>query len=383
MQRLMLLLTTTLNNLVYWTSNRSAAAAGLFLYLGKERSVEDVWHRLQKTSLPIVMYGTGNGADKLLDAFAQYGIPVSDIFVSDKFYRGQEFRGYTVLRYEDIQKKYSDCIIVLAFAIFRPDMLQIISSIRQNYEVLAPEMPVFGNNWFTGEYMAEHEQQIARVRNILADEKSKDVYDNLIQYRLTGELTYLDQATTPREEVFEDILHLGPEEIYVDLGAYRGDTIEEFLTLTGGQYRKIIALEPDEKNFRKLQKATEGMENVELYPLASWSEQKVLHFDGGGGRNSSLNTGNQIAHTTDLDSLLHGDTATYVKMDVEGADKETLQGMKNTLKQYRPKLAVSAYHRTEDLFFIPDLILSENSDYEIFLRHHPYIPAWETNFYCR
>lgn len=345
--------------------------------------MEDVWHRLQKTSLPIVMYGTGNGADKLLDAFAQYGIPVSDIFVSDKFYRGQEFRGYTVLRYEDIQKKYSDCIIVLAFAIFRPDMLQIISSIRQNYEVLAPEMPVFGNNWFTGEYMAEHEQQIARVRNILADEKSKDVYDNLIQYRLTGELTYLDQATTPREEVFEDILHLGPEEIYVDLGAYRGDTIEEFLTLTGGQYRKIIALEPDEKNFRKLQKATEGMENVELYPLASWSEQKVLHFDGGGGRNSSLNTGNQIAHTTDLDSLLHGDTATYVKMDVEGADKETLQGMKNTLKQYQPKLAVSAYHRTEDLFLIPDLILSENSDYEIFLRHHPYIPAWETNFYCR
>lgn len=345
--------------------------------------MEDVWHRLQKTDHPIVMYGTGNGADKLLDAFAHYGISVSDIFVSDMFYRGQEFRGFSVLRYEDIKAKYPDCIIVLAFAVFRPDMLQFISEIRKDYEVLAPEMPVFGNNWFTGEYLEKNKSSIAGVREILADEKSKEVYDNLIQYRLTGQLDYLDRATTPRAEVFTNILHLGPQEIYVDLGAYRGDTIEEFLGLTGGKYQKIIALEPDEKNFRKLQQATEGMKNIKLYPLASWSEAKVLHFDGGGGRNSSLNTGKRIAHTTDLDSLLHGDPVTYVKMDVEGADKETLRGMKNTLKQYRPKLAVSAYHRTEDLFLIPDLILSENPDYEIFLRHHPYIPAWETNFYCR
>lgn len=345
--------------------------------------MEDVWHRLGKEQLPIVMYGTGNGGDKLFDAFSHYGITVSDIFVSDAFYRAQQFHGFTVLKYEDIRAKYPDCIIVLAFAIFRPDMLQFVEKISQDYEVLAPEMPVFGNNWFTGEYYEQNESQIARVRTLLADAKSQEVYDNLLRYRLTGQLDYLKKATTSREEVFQDVLHLGEEEIYVDLGAYRGDTIEEFLALTGGKYRKIIALEPDEKNFQKLQESTQNLPDIELYPLASWSSQKVLHFDGGGGRNSSLNKGKRIAHTIDLDTLLKGEPVTYVKMDVEGADKETLTGMKETMRRYKPKLAVSAYHRTEDLFLIPDLILDANPDYQIFLRHHPYIPAWETNFYCR
>lgn len=345
--------------------------------------MEDVWHRLQKTELPIVLYGTGNGADKLLDAFAYYGIPVSDIFVSDMFYRAQEFRGFTVLRYSDIREKYPDCIIVLAFAIFRRDMLKTISDIQNDYEVLAPEMPVFGTDWFTEEYLRKNDAQIAHVREVLSDDWSKQVYESLIRYRLTGKLSYLKQATTPREEVFSSILRLGPRETYVDLGAYQGDTIEEFLERTNGSYEKIIALEPDEKNFGKLKEAISGLPNVELHCLASWSSKEVLPFDGGGGRNSSLNTGHKEARTIDVDTLLHGEPVTYIKMDVEGADKETLRGMQNTLKKYRPKLAVSAYHRTEDLFRIPDLILAANPNYEIYLRHHPYIPAWETNYYCR
>ncbi len=347
----------------------------------------DVWHRLQRETRPIVVYGTGNGADKLFFQFERYGISVSDIFVSDAFYRGQEFRGYTCLRYQDIKAKYDDCIIVLAFAVFRPDMMQIIEDIRKDYEVLAPEMPVFGEFFFTQESLDQYRSRIEETETLFADDLSRAVYQDLINYRMSGKLSYLDTCTTEREEVFQNIFSLHDHETYVDLGAYRGDTIEEFLSLTNSYFEKIYAVEPDAKNFRKLEEYLETLppsirEKIFTFPVASWKEAAVLSFDGGGGRNSSLNTGKKSVHAVPVDSLLDS-PVTYIKMDVEGADKETLLGLSETLKRDKPKLAVSAYHRTEDLFEIPQQILELNPNYSVYLRHHPYIPAWETNYYCK
>jgi hypothetical protein len=74
--------------------------------------------------------------------------------------------------------------------------------------------------------------------------------------------------------------------------------------------------------------------------------------------------------------------AGYIKADVEGADMETLIGMQKTMENCKPKLNFSAYHRFEDIFRLALYIHSVNPDYKIFLRHHPYIPAWDTNLYC-
>ncbi len=351
---------------------------------------EDVWHRLKQEKRPIILYGTGDGADKILDSFEQYGIQATDLFVSDAFYRGQDFRGFHAKRYSDICEKYKDAVIVLCFAVFRPDMLQFVRGVAERFEVLAPEMPVFGNTVFTEEYLDKNYDRAETIYSALADSTSQDVFLSLLNYRLSGKIEYLFSAETSREEVFRNVLPLQDNEIYADLGAYRGDTIEEFLDITNGKFDSIYALEPDSKNYQKLEETIAGLSiteeqrsRIHTYPLASWSGKMVLPFDGGGGRSSSLNTGKRIAHTTDLDSLLNGARVTYVKMDVEGADKETLHGMEQTLKRWQPKLAIYAYHRTEDLFDIPEIIWDAVPDYRIYLRHHPYIPAWETNFYCK
>lgn len=348
----------------------------------------DVWQRLANADKPIVMYGTGNGADKLFRVFSEYGIAVDDIFVSDAFYRGQTFRGYTCLTYQQVCEKYDDCIVVLAFAIFREDMMSFIKEVQTRFEVLAPEVPVFGTDYFTYADLAQWEENIHTVYSLLADQTSKDVFRDLMEYRISGKIDYLFSCETPREEVFQNIFSFGTEESYVDLGAYRGDTLEEFLQLTQGLFSKAYALEPDEKNYKKLLEYAETLppdvrSKLEFYNLASWSHQTELAFDGGGGRNSSLNTGTRTVRTTDVDSILNGRPATYLKMDVEGAEAETLDGLAYTLKNYRPKLAVSAYHRTRDLLTLPQKICASNPDYEIYLRHHPYLPAWETNFYCK
>lgn len=82
-----------------------------------------------------------------------------------------------------------------------------------------------------------------------------------------------------------------------------------------------------------------------------------------------------------VDDLLCGSRADVIKLDVEGAEYEALLGCRKTIETYRPRLMVSAYHRNEDLFALPLLIRRMHPEYRVYLRHHRYIPAWETCFY--
>ena len=83
------------------------------------------------------------------------------------------------------------------------------------------------------------------------------------------------------------------------------------------------------------------------------------------------------------DSVLNGRPCTYLKMDVEGAEREAIAGARQTIERDRPKLNIAAYHRSEDFFELPLLIHSLCADYALYLRHHPYVPAWDTNLYAR
>lgn len=346
----------------------------------------DCWTYLKNCGKPIVMYGTGNGADKIFNVFKKYDIEVSDIFMSNDFYREDAiFHGYKLLRYDDIKEKYDDCVIVLAFAAFRRDLLQKIKSIGEEYELRAPEVPVFGSDYFSIETLYTYEKEINEAYNLLEDEQSRKVFIDSLEYRVSGKISYLFDCQSERDEVFKNIIKLGTSETFVDLGAYRGDTVEEFLLSTHGLYEKIYALEPDKKNYEKLIENMGTLDNAEFINKASWCDKRVISFSGGGGRNSNVLEGSdkdEVVHTTDVDSILNGEKATYVKMDVEGAESETLEGLSYTLKTYKPKLIVSAYHKTADLFTLPLKIKELNPEYKIYLRHHPYIPDWETNYYC-
>lgn len=347
----------------------------------------DLWAYLQSVGKPIVVYGTGNGADKIMDTLEKYNIKVSDIFMSNDFFREDAtFRGYKLLSYDDIKQKYDDCVIVLAFAVFRRDMLTRIREMSNEYELRAPCVSVFGNDYFSMDTLSEYESEINKTYRLLADDLSRDVFVKSLEYRISGKVDYLFDCQTERDEVFSNIIKLNDDEVYVDLGAYRGDTVEEFLLMTHGKYKRIYALEPDSKNYAKLIENMGSLDDAVFLNKASWSDERVMNFEGGGGRNSNLFSPDtpkpEVVHTIDVDSVLQGERATYIKMDVEGAEHETLKGLSKTLTNYKPKLIVSGYHRVSDLFTLPILVHCINPEYKIYLRHHPYIPDWETNLYC-
>lgn len=346
------------------------------------------WDILKDETRPIYLYGMGDGAVKILNVFNQYDIKISGIFASDDFVRGHSFMGFKVMKLSEIEAICQDFVIVLAFAVGRQPMYDHIMELSKRHIIYAPDVPVVvDGSLFTLEYCQKHEEEIQTVYDMLMDEKSRNTFADVINFRLSGKIQYLDKNVSTREEVFNDIIKLSNNETYVDLGAYNGDTILEFVDTVNHKYDKIIGLEPNYKNFKRLTKNTSNIENLEIYNYASWDKKETLLFSSGAGRMSTIqkdiSSKVREVQAINVDSLfLNGSNMpTFLKMDVEGAEKNTIMGCENIIKN-GCKMAISLYHRNEDIFSIPLQIHNINKDLKFYIRKQLYIPAWETNLYC-
>ncbi len=338
------------------------------------------WEFLKETPLPIAVYGTGNGADRVFEEFTRLGISVSAVCASDGFVRKRSFHNFHVKSISQLEEEFGDFAVALCFASPIPQVIDSIKQISLKHKVVMPSVPVFGDNIFNKDFLKENLNEIEMAYNSLADEKSKEVFNSIINFQITGDLNYCFNCESLKDEAFK-ILNLIENEVFLDLGAYRGDTIKEFLQYANG-YDRIIAVEPDKRTFKKLQINCENLDKCITLNHAIWNESKELFFDGNKGRGGSTkNTGDSItAVTVDELSKKFGEF-TYINIDIEGAEKEMLQGAESSL-QHKPKLCMAAYHRSEDIFSLVNSIKKINGNYKIYLRHHPHISFWDTNLYC-
>lgn len=355
--------------------------AGLESLITEKRSC---WERLRAENRPIFIYGMGDGAAKIMSVFSRYGIPVAGIFASDDFVRGHSFAGYRVHKLSEVEEMVDDFVIVLAFAAGYQELIDYIHVLARKHTLYVPDVPVIGGGLFDYHYCMEHLQELNAVYRSLADDESRRVMLNVIQYKISGCIHYLDAVTATTDEIYHDILRPNRTEHYVDLGAYNGDTIRELLEHSHRSYSAIHAVEPDKKNFKKLVTfiETADLKRINAYHCAAWCKDAELPFSSKSGRQSVLSPNGESMSARSVDSILHGKPATYIKMDVEGFEREALWGAARTIRHYSPKLAVAVYHRNEDIFELPLLVKRMNPKYKLYLRHKLYLPAWETNLYA-
>ena len=346
----------------------------------KERNV---WDYLKETDLPIALYGMGNGTDMVIEKLNEIGVTAAEVFASDEFVRGHSFRGYRVKKYSEICEEYDDFVIVVCFAVHDDAMLARIKSLSEKHTLFAPNVPIVNDGVFTREFIAEHDEEFERAYSLLSDDFSRQSFIDVLNFKVSGKVEYLFSCEKRKEDIYSEYLSLGKDEIFMDLGAYDGDTVREFIEATDGEYQKIIAVEADEKNYRKLVDKTDGVQNITTYDLAVWDKKETLFFEKKKGRNSKLSSAGKVEVQADsVDNILAGERITVLKMDIEGSEERALDGARGTIEQYRPKLYVCAYHRNSDMYRLPLKINDICQDYKIFFCHHPYIPAWESNFYC-
>ena len=344
----------------------------------KINGLSDFWEMLENIDKPIVLYGMGNGADKIINELNRRNIKISGIFASDDFVRYQQFHGFTVKRYNELLSEFGDMIVLVCFGTQRDDVLQNIKKIMKTARVYAPDVAVVGGGLFTKQYALDNIDEIEKIYDLLYDDISKSTFINIISYKITGDIRCLfecENKTAPFE--------LSDDESFMDLGAYKGDTVAEFIEKVGGKYDKIYAVEPDRKNYNKLLQNISNYDNISALNVAISRGHGEKPFAMNAGRNSTISDGNKsvIVKTESVDSILNGNRVSYIKMDVEGEEKNAILGAEKTIAKYRPKMKIAAYHRFNDILQIPKTVMSLNPDYRLNLRHCPYVPAWDTDYY--
>lgn len=348
--------------------------------------VEDAWHTLKNSNKPILIYGMGNGADKIISVFDKYGIEYCDVFASDGFVRGHSYRGKRVLSYSEACDKYVDFDIVVSFGSKLPDVIERIYSLEGRHNVYSLDVPVCDGELFNEEFFDIHQEELLNARECFCDEKSKLIFDDIIRYKLTGKLCYL-KSTACKESEADNLLNLNDYRTFLDLGAYNGDTIKKYMALCPN-LQEIYAFEPDKRNFKKLLKYCEEINTPKIYAVnyAAYSSDTELSFSFSGNRNSSAASLGSYQHTTNIIEAKAPDNivkkADFIKFDVEGMEADALLGCSRLIGQIQPDMLVSMYHKSEDMYTLPTLVKKLNPNYSLYLRRLPYIPAWDLNLYA-
>ena len=157
----------------------------------------------------------------------------------------------------------------------------------------------------------------------------------------------------------------------MDGGGYDGDTIEEFFEWTKGKYKRIYSFEPEKKKYELIMENEWKYGNkVKVYNKGLWSSIKELRFKSGDCQWSGKITeeGEEVIETVYLDKVVK-EKVTFIKLDIEGAEKEAIIGAKNIIKEDVPKMAICIYHRPEDLYELPFLISEISNQYKYYVRH--------------
>ena len=345
---------------------------------------EFIYDRLRCESHPIVIYGTGNGAEKLLHHLKAYGIPVAGIFASEGFVRERSFCGYKVESFTALRERLGDLTVLLGFATDRPELLRKIKELSSAVDgrFFVPEVPVFGNDIFTPELLEGRKEDIEKLYESLADDKSREVLEGLIRFKITADPNILYSIETDRSEAYGNIIKPCSGDVFADAGAYNGDTAEEFMKYCP-DFGRIYAIEPAPVNFRKLSENPNlQKENIILINSAVSNRAGEMFFSEKGGRNPHIAAEGKITVRVDTLASLLNEAPDIIKLDVEGEEMQALEGAAEVIAEYTPSLMVSVYHKTEDFIDIPIKVKNMLPDYRLYLRHHPYLPAWETNLYA-
>ncbi len=338
----------------------------------------DLWNYLKTATKPIVLYGTGNGADKVYARLCADGVNVSGVFSSAGFKKGRTFYGHNVCEYAELEAEFGEMIILVCFGTERDDVIENIVALSKEQELYVPDVPVYGEDIFDIAFARENADKIRAVYGMLADEKSKKVFENTVYFKLTGKPEYLYEIETDAGE--EDrLLCLGERERFLDLGAFTGDTVAEFVNSVNG-YDGILAVEPDCRNYRKLCENVGGFDNLLAVNAAVGGAVGTIKMSKQHGRGIGGTERCVDVECTTIDTLAREFSPTYIKMDVEGNEMAAISGGKNTISTLLPKLKIACYHNSYDLFEIPLKIKEVAGAYNVYMRHRRALPAWDTAY---
>jgi len=330
----------------------------------------------------IVLFGAGIYGEIALDCLRESNISVRCFCDNDIGKQGKMVRGIPVISPKELASLDKPAVIITA----RHKAREIAGQLAQmDVECIS----------FDAYFVWLMKDSYRRAYfDVYTEPRSGEVLIAILKSMISGSKSYC--SAVMEDNAFfalPEVKYTG-NEIYVDAGAYVGDTVERFIWNNAGIFRKVYAFEPGKRQYNAMQ--------VRINRLAEeWGidRDRFVCINGGLGeedavvpfaQNIAAPTGSSFITCDDsgeqvniysLDSFLNQAEVTMIKADIEGFELEMLRGARNIIRRYRPRLAISVYHKPQDLYLIPRYISSLVPGYKMALRHHS--PGLlETVLYC-
>lgn len=228
---------------------------------------------------------------------------------------------------------------------------------------------MFYERWF--EDLEHNRDRYAALASRLADDMSRDVLDALIGFRLTLDPETLAPVLDTNLYGAQDLPKPPDPSVYVDAGTFDGDSIKLYLGRYGDHCRTVYGFEPDPVTFARLRDNFAGESRVIPHNAGLSDKRGKMTFSGDASRASILSANGAISvDVVSLDDVLAGAPVGVLKMNIEGAELQALDGAARTIAKHKPTLMISAYHRPTDLWEIPARIDKLAPGYEFYLRQH-------------
>ena len=346
-------------------------------------SEKKILSAIKSSSAPVVLFGAGELAWYNL-VYLRYNLIEPVCFCDNNpTKQGTTYLGLPVYSYAGLKEKFAKNggkynIVVSVGPQYKDAIYSQLAESDENnplwylrgYEVCGEKI-----NY---KYVREHVAQFEEAYASLADDFSKKVFINVLNAKISGDFTLYEEIMSKSEYFDKDIVRLTDDEVLLDVGAYKGDVIVEFVKQTGGKYEGIIVLEPDKKTLAVFQDTIgrNNIQRIEIHNKGAWNKNTSLHFhDGRQGSSRVSETADFAFPVTSIevdtiDNILNKQRVTYISMDIEGAEHNALAGARQAIKKWKPKIAVCVYHKREDLFDILLLLKSFVPDYKFYLRHY-------------
>lgn len=348
---------------------------------GFERATEG---RTEGRSVPLVLHGAGQLGRRTLAGLRALGLQVQAFSDNSARLQHQEVNGLPVLAPAEIVSRLGpDAVVVVSvwgsgsghrFERTRAQLTQL--GLRTVLPVAAlyfayPEQ-------FLPHYSLDLPSRIIQAApavragfEALSDAASRAEYVRQLRFRLRLDFEQLAPPAPGPQYFVRSLFSPRADEVYLDCGAFEGDTVASFLELWNQQFGWLYALEPDPATYAKLCEYVATLpaavrERIQTLPVAAWSSSTTLRFDAGSGLSSAASQhGTVEVAARSIDELTQGRPPTLIKMDIEGAEPQALQGAAESIRRGRPVLAICAYHVQDHLWTIPAYLRALVPDYEI------------------
>ncbi len=331
-----------------------------------------------QSDTPLYLWGCGNVAHEVCEILLENKVPVRGCVI-DVDMDINIFMGLKVEQLTDVLRRESSLNIVIGHAQYhKKKELESFQNIQNIYYL---PNPFKTHENITEEYYLQHIDDFKRSEGLFEEKLSKKVFKAYIESRVYGNIDAIfDVFTRPMSYFDNDIWEL-KNEVYVDCGAYTGDTIAMFIDVTSGQYKSIYAFEPDHIAFCKMKELIKPYDDglIHLFEKGLWNKNTFLYFSSdeaqsGYAAEASISDDEHTITVCKLDDILK-DNVTLIKVNMSGSNQECIEGARRIIRDCHPKIAITVGLTKERLYQIPVLLKQINPNYDLFLRFNESMPS--------